>query len=176
MYLRYSLSVVAPMARNSPRASAGFSMLLASIAPSAAPAPTRVCSSSMNRMISPFESSISFSTAFRRSSNSPRNLAPASMSPGQARSLACRAVFPAHRPEKFCVPTLRRSRSCRRPARQSAPDCFCAAAEHLHHAAYLFIAANHGVKLAAARQLRQVLGVFCQRLELALGVLVGHAL
>ena len=33
----------------------------------------------MNRMISPFESSISFSTAFSRSSNSPRNFAPATI-------------------------------------------------------------------------------------------------
>jgi len=59
IYLRYSLRVVAPMARRPPRASAGLSMLLASIAPSAAPAPTRVCSSSMKRMISPLLSSIS---------------------------------------------------------------------------------------------------------------------
>ena len=35
MYWRYSSSVVAPIARSSPRASAGFIMLLASIAPSA---------------------------------------------------------------------------------------------------------------------------------------------
>ncbi len=53
MYLRYSSSVVAPMQCSSPRASIGLSRLPASIAPSAAPAPTTVCSSSMNRMISP---------------------------------------------------------------------------------------------------------------------------
>src|SRR3979409_2290392 len=51
MYLRYSLRVDAPTHCSSPRASAGLSMLLASIAPSAAPAPTSVCSSSMNRMM-----------------------------------------------------------------------------------------------------------------------------
>ena len=45
---RYSLNVVAPTTRSSPRASAGLSMLPASTAPSAAPAPTRVCISSMN--------------------------------------------------------------------------------------------------------------------------------
>ena len=50
MCLRYSSSVVAPTTCSSPRASAGFSMLLASIAPSAAPAPTMVCSSSMKTM------------------------------------------------------------------------------------------------------------------------------
>jgi hypothetical protein len=38
--LRYSSSVVAPMQCSSPRASAGLSMLPASIAPSALPAPT----------------------------------------------------------------------------------------------------------------------------------------
>jgi hypothetical protein len=51
--LRYSSSVVAPTQCKSPRASAGFSRLDASIAPSALPAPTSVCISSMNRMISP---------------------------------------------------------------------------------------------------------------------------
>ena len=49
MYLRYSSSVVAPMDCSSPRASDGLRMLAASTAPSAAPAPTSVCSSSMNR-------------------------------------------------------------------------------------------------------------------------------
>jgi ATP-dependent Clp protease ATP-binding subunit ClpC len=43
----------------------------ASMAPSAAPAPTSVCSSSMNRMMSP-RVRISLSTFFRRSSKSPR--------------------------------------------------------------------------------------------------------
>src|SRR5437667_438973 len=38
----YSLSVVAPMQRNSPRARAGFNMFEASIAPSAAPATSQV--------------------------------------------------------------------------------------------------------------------------------------
>ncbi len=77
-YLRYSSSVVAPMQCNSPRASAGLSMLPASIAPSALPAPTMVCNSSMNRMMRPSSADTSFSTAFSRSSNSPRYLAPAS--------------------------------------------------------------------------------------------------
>jgi hypothetical protein len=53
--LRYSSRVVAPIIRSSPRASIGLSMLEASIAPSAAPAPTRVCISSMNVMTSPSE-------------------------------------------------------------------------------------------------------------------------
>src|SRR4051812_18394778 len=52
-YLRYSSSVVAPIVCSSPRASAGLRIDAASIAPSAAPAPTRLWSSSMNRMMSP---------------------------------------------------------------------------------------------------------------------------
>src|SRR5437773_2283035 len=79
--LRYSSSVVAPMARSSPRASIGFSMLPASTAPSAAPAPTTVCSSSMNVMIWPSLSAISRSTALNRSSNSPRYFDPAISAP-----------------------------------------------------------------------------------------------
>jgi hypothetical protein len=77
MCLRYSSRVVAPMQRSSPRARAGLSMLAASWAPSALPAPTRVWSSSMNRMILPSAALTSLSTALRRSSNSPRYLAPA---------------------------------------------------------------------------------------------------
>ena len=81
MCLRYSSSVVAPIMRSSPRASIGLIMLPASIAPSALPAPTIVCSSSMKVMTSPSASVISLSTAFSRSSNSPRYLAPATMPP-----------------------------------------------------------------------------------------------
>src|SRR5665213_2579788 len=77
MYLRYSSSVVAPTQCNSPRASAGLSMLPASMEPSARPAPTMVCSSSMNRITWPSCFDRSLSTAFSRSSNSPRNFAPA---------------------------------------------------------------------------------------------------
>src|SRR5436305_1513055 len=77
MCLRYSSSVVAPMQRSSPRASIGLSMFAASTAPSVAPAPTIVCSSSMNRTSSPSAFLISVSTAFSRSSNSPRYFEPA---------------------------------------------------------------------------------------------------
>src|SRR2546428_169112 len=74
--LRYSSSVVAPIVWSSPRASIGFKMLAASIAPSAAPAPTSVCNSSMNRMMSP-RVRISFKTFFSLSSKSPRRRLPA---------------------------------------------------------------------------------------------------
>ena len=79
--LRYSSSVVAPTQCSSPRASAGFSRFEASIAPSALPAPTSVCISSMNRMISPAACVTSVRTAFSRSSNSPRYFAPAISAP-----------------------------------------------------------------------------------------------
>ena len=79
--LRYSSSVVAPIQCSSPRAKAGFKRLLASIAPSVLPAPTMVCSSSINRMMRPPSASTSCKTALRRSSNSPRYLAPAMSEP-----------------------------------------------------------------------------------------------
>ncbi len=78
------------MQRSSPRARAGFRRFAASTAPSAAPAPTSVCSSSMNRSTRPSDSSISRSTAFKRSSNSPRNFEPATSAP---RSSATRVRF-----------------------------------------------------------------------------------
>ena len=68
MYFRYSAGVVAPMQRTSPRDSAGFRMLAASSDPSAEPAPTSVCSSSMKTMMFGFSVS-SFMIALRRSSN-----------------------------------------------------------------------------------------------------------
>ncbi len=81
MNLRYSSRVVAPTMRSSPRASMGLIIWPASMAPSALPAPTRVCSSSMKVMTWPSASVISLSTALSRSSNSPRYLAPATMPP-----------------------------------------------------------------------------------------------
>ena len=81
IYLRYSSSVVAPIQCSSPLASMGFNILPASIEPSAAPAPTIVWISSMKRMILPSLSFTSCRTAFRRSSNSPLYLAPATKDP-----------------------------------------------------------------------------------------------
>ncbi len=80
-YFWYSSSVVAPMALSSPRASAGFKMLAASIAPCPPPAPTSVCISSINSTISPSLVVTSLITAFKRSSNSPLYLAPAIKAP-----------------------------------------------------------------------------------------------
>ena len=81
IYFLYSLSVVAPIHNISPLASIGFNILPASIAPSSAPAPTIICISSINKIISPLLSFISFNTAFNLSSNSPLYLAPAISAP-----------------------------------------------------------------------------------------------
>ena len=72
--------MVAPMHCNSPRARVGLSILAASTAPSAAPAPTSMCNSSTKRIQSPaaFNSSKTF---FNRSSNSPRYFVPATREP-----------------------------------------------------------------------------------------------
>ena len=59
----------------------GLSILPASIAPSALPAPTMVCISSMKRTILPSALLTSVRTALSRSSNSPRNFAPARREP-----------------------------------------------------------------------------------------------
>ena len=79
MYFRYSAGVVAPMQRISPRDRDGFKMFAASSEPSADPAPTRVCSSSINTMTLEFSVS-SFMIALSRSSNCPRYLVPATIS------------------------------------------------------------------------------------------------
>ena len=77
IYFLYSFKVVAPTQCNSPLASAGFNILEASIDPSAAPAPIRVCNSSIKSTMSPEVVLISLRTDFNLSSNSPRYLAPA---------------------------------------------------------------------------------------------------
>ena len=71
MFFWYSSSVVAPIMCSSPRASAGLSMLPASIAPRP-PGASRRWTSSMNTIRPSAFSVISSITPFRRSSNSPR--------------------------------------------------------------------------------------------------------
>ncbi len=79
MCLRYSVGVVAPMHWISPRDSAGFRMLAASSEPSAEPAPTSVCNSSMKMTMFLFSVS-SRMIVLSRSSNWPRYLVPATIS------------------------------------------------------------------------------------------------
>ena len=169
---RYSSRVVAPTSRSSPRASIGFSRLPASTAPSAAPAPTIVCSSSMKVTISPSESAISFRTAFRRSSNSPRYFAPAIIAPMS--SAISRLFFS----DSGTSPSTIR---CARPSTIAVlPDTGLAdqdgvvlrpAREHLDHPADLLVAADHGIELPRAGALGEVAAEPLERLERLLGVL-----
>ena len=78
--------MVAPTQCNSPRARAGFNILPASIEPSALPAPTIVCNSSMKRITRPSSFESSLRTDFSLSSKSPRNLVPASKAPKSSES------------------------------------------------------------------------------------------
>ena len=73
--------MVAPIALSSPLARAGFKIFAASIAPSLAPAPIRVCISSINKTISPSDPITSLTTLLSLSSNSPLYLAPAINAP-----------------------------------------------------------------------------------------------
>ena len=79
----------------------GFSILPASIAPSALPAPTIVCISSMKRTILPSALLTSVRTALSRSSNSPRNFAPARRNPFQGKNGLVFKAFPVHPRERF---------------------------------------------------------------------------
>ncbi len=154
MYLRYSSSVVAPMHCSSPRASAGLSMLEASIAPSAPPAPTIVCSSSMKMIVS-FDSRISFMTVLSRSSNWPRYLVPATTA---ARSSVTMRLFLRR------LGHLARDDALRQPlgdggladARLADQHrvVLLAAREDLDDALDLLLAADDRVELALARELR----------------------
>src|SRR5262249_44371705 len=51
-----------------------------------------------------------------------------------------------------------------------------AAREHLHHAPNLFVAADDGIHLRFGRGVREISTVFFERLELPLGIAIGHAL
>ena len=72
--------MVAPIQRNLPRAKAGFNILAASTAPSAAPAPTRVWISSITTIIA-LSFWASSTIRFNLSSNSPLYFVPARIEP-----------------------------------------------------------------------------------------------
>src|SRR5215469_13018778 len=165
-YLRYSSSVVAPTQCSSPRARAGFSILPASMEPSALPAPTMVWISSMNRMMRPSALAMSLSTALRRSSNSPRNLVPAMSAPMSR--VNTRLSF---RPSGTSPFTMRWARLA-----DEHWIVLGAPLQHLDGAADLVIAADHRVELAGLGPRREVDGVFLQGLALVLGPGVVHLL
>ena len=169
-YLRYSSSVVAPTQCSSPRASAGFSRLEASIAPSALPAPTSVCISSMNRMMPPSAAWISLSTRLQ-----PLLELAAIFRAGDQRAHVER--------QQLLVLQALRHVAIDDAQRQALGDRGLADAgladqhrivlgaprQHLDGAADFLVAADDRVELAVARVLGQVAGVFLQRVVLVLG-------
>ena len=172
MCLRYSSSVVAPIRRSSPRASIGLIMLPASIAPSAAPAPTMVCSSSMKVMTSPSASVISFSTAFRRSSNSPRYFAPATIAPRSSATTPLVAQALGHVALDDAVgEALDDGRLADAGLADEHRVVLRAPRQDLDDAADLLVAPDDGVELAPAGRLGEVAPVALERLVLLLGVL-----
>ena len=177
MCLRYSSSVVAPTARSSPRASIGLSMFAASTAPSAAPAPTIVCSSSMKRTISP---------------SGARDLLEHRLQPLLELAAVLRAReqrADVERPDALALQALghvagddplREPLDDRRLADAGVADqhrvVLRAAREHLDHAADLLVAPDHRVELPLLRERGQVAAELLERLVRLLGVLRGHAL
>ncbi len=137
--------------------------------PSAAPAPTSVCISSINRMMRPSDLAISCSTALSRSSNSPRYLAPATSAPrSSATSFLSRSpvgtsplTMRCASPSTIAVlPT---------PGSPISTGLFLVRRlEDLDDAPNFFVAADHGVELALARLFGQVAAVLGQRLVLRL--------
>ena len=167
MCLRYSSSVVAPMHWISPRERAGFSMFEASMAPSAAPAPISVCSSSRNRMTFS-DCRISFITDFSRSSNWPRYLVPATRAPRSSwrsrlpistSGTSWLMIFWA-RPSTIAVlPT---------PGSPIRTGLFLVRRrEDLDDALDLGLAADHRIELALAGELGQVAGELVEHRGLA---------
>ena len=147
------------------------------MAPSAAPAPTTVCSSSMNRMTWPSESLISLSTALRRSSNSPRYLAPgderAEVERDDALVLEALGHVAAHDAlgEALDDGGLADARLADEHRVVLGP-----AAEHLDDAADLLVAPDDRVELAGAGVGGQVAAVLLERLVGGLRVGRGDAL
>ena len=145
------------MQRSCPRASAGFSMLAASCAPSAAPAPTSVCSSSMNRMIFPsrggdlLEHRSSGAPRTRRGTWRPR---PARPDPAPAR--ACRqALGDVAECDALGDPFDDGSLAHAGIADQHR-IVLGAAGEDLHGAADFLFAPDHRVQLAAAGDIGEI--------------------
>ena len=176
MCLRYSSSVVAPTARSSPRASIGLSRLAASTAPSAAPAPTIVCSSSMKRMISPPR----LRDLLEHGLEAVLELA-AVLGAGDHRADVERDdLAVAQRLGDVAVDDpLGEALDDRRLADAGLADqdrvVLRAAREHLDDAADLVVAADDRVEPALGGALGEVDAVALQRLEAVLGVRVADA-
>jgi hypothetical protein len=157
---------------SSPRASAGFSMLPASIAPSALPAPTMVCSSSMNRMMRPFVL---------------RDLLEHRLQPFlELAAILGAGQQPGHVEHQHLLALQRfRHLVIDDALRQAFDDCRLADArfadqhrvvlgaplQDLHGAADFVVATDHRVELALGGALGEVDAVLLQRFALALGLL-----
>ena len=168
--LRYSSSVVAPTQCSSPRASAGFSRFEASIAPSALPAPTSVCISSMNRMMPP-----SAAVDLVEHGLQPLLELAAIFRAGDQRAHVERQqLLVADRLRHVAVDDAQRQAlDDRRLADAGLADqhriVLGAARQHLDRAADLLVAADDRIELAVARGLGEVAGVFLQRVIGVLG-------
>ena len=177
MCLRYSSSVVAPIVCSSPRASIGLSMFEASSDPSDAPAPTTVCSSSMNRTISP----CALSDLLQHGLQALLELAAVLRSRDQRSHVECDDALVLEAlghvtaddalGEAFDDGGLADAGLADQHRVVLGP-----AREHLDDPADLVVAADDRVELAVARGSGQVAPVLLQCLVLALGALVGHAL
>ena len=130
----------------------------------------------MKVTISPSESEISFSTAFRRSSNSPRYLAPATIEPKSRPMIRLFLSDSGTSPSTMRV--ARPSTIAVLPTPGSPMSTglfFVPPREDLDDTADLVVAPDDGVELAAPCELGEVTAVALQRLVLLLGALRGDA-
>ena len=177
MCLRYSSSVVAPTQRSSPRASIGLSRFAASTAPSAAPAPTIVCSSSMKRTTLPSAARISVEHGLQ-----PLLELAAVLRAGEQRADVERPDAPVLQALGHVAgdDPLREPLDDRGLADAGLADqhrvVLRAAREDLDHAPDLLVAADHRVELPLLGGLGQVAAELLERLVGALRVLRGDAL
>ena len=173
----YSFRVVAPTQRSSPRARAGFSMLEASIAPSADPAPTTVCSSSMKRMTSPSRLLDLLEHGLQAVLELAAVLGPRDEGAQVERD---HALVLQRLRDVALHDALGQALHDRGLAHAGLADedgvVLGAAGEHLDHAAHLVVAADHGVELAPAGERGEVAAVALEGLVAVLRVGVVHAL
>ena len=161
---------MAPTQCSSPRAKAGLSKFEASIAPSALPAPTSVCISSMKRTMPP-----SAAVIFGQHGLQALFELAAIFGAGDERAHVERhqlLVFERFR-HVAVDDAQRQAFDDRGLADAGLADqhriVLGAARQHLDGAADFFVAADDGIELAAARRFGEVAGVFLQRVVALLG-------
>ena len=152
-------------------------MLLASMAPSAAPAPTTVCSSSMNRMISPLGLPYLVQHPLQTLLELAAKLAARHHGAYVQRENPPAAELLRNVPGDYA---LRQSLGDRRLAHAGAADehrvVLGPADQRLHRPRYLSVAADHRVELPLPGQLGQVDAEPLERAVAALRAFVGHAM